>query len=233
MKNKETNVLVVIPARGGSKGIPLKNLESINGSTLTALAIRIAQKIPFNKTVLVSTDHKRIKEEALTNGAEVPFLRPESLSGDSISDYDVLIHSLEESEKFFQMNFEIIVMLQPTSPLRELKNITDCIDRLISDNLDAVWTVSPCDLKYHPKKQLYLNNSNLELVDPNGKEIIARQQLNTTYIRNGVCYAFSRNCILNQKTIYGKKTGAVIIHNKNISIDTIEDLEKARSLAKK
>jgi len=231
MKNNSMKILIVIPARGGSKGIPLKNLKRINGSTLTSLAIRVAKELPFDKTILVSTDHQRIKEEAIANGAEVPFLRPESLSGDSISDYDVLIHSLLESENFFKTKYEIIVMLQPTSPLRRLMNITDCIDKLISDDLDAVWTVSPCDLKYHPKKQLYLNNSNLELVDPSGKDIIARQQLSSTFVRNGVCYAFSRNCLLNDKTIYGKKTGAIIIENENISIDTVEDLEKVRSLS--
>lgn len=217
---KDSNILAVIPARGGSKGVPLKNLRKINGVTLVQMASKLASKIKIIDRVIVSTDHKLIAESAIKGGAEVPFYRPEELSGDEISDLEVLTHALLEIENLDNKVYDIVLMLQPTSPMREEKHIIDTINKLIFEDYDSVWTVSETDSKCHPLKQLLIKNNNLDYYDDLGKKIIARQQLKPVYQRNGIAYAIKRDCLLKQKSIMGVKTGAVICKGINISIDT-------------
>lgn len=219
-------VLAVVPARGGSKGIPLKNLQPVNGIPMVALVGNVLAQLPEIDRAIVSTDHDEIARIAEAAGIAAPFRRPESLSGDRISDIEVLSHALETCEKIDGVNYDIVLMLQPTSPLREASHVRECLQKLIEGDWDAVWTVSMTDPKNHPLKQLVLDsNSRLEYFDNAGSEIIARQQLKPVYHRNGIAYAFTRDCILNQKTIKGARTAAVVIKGEHISIDTMWDLQ--------
>ena len=147
-----------------------------------------------------------------------------------ISDLKILQHSLKVSEKFFNKKFEYIVMLQPTSPLRKKEDVKKTIIKCIKKNYDAVWTISKIDKKYHPLKQLRITKDKLFLIYASGKRVIARQQLEETYIRNGVAYVFSRNTILKKKTIYPKNLGFTKLNTRQISIDNIEDLRLAKSI---
>ena len=157
--------------------------------------------------------------------------RPENLSGDRIGDWDVLHHALLEAEREDSVAYDVIVMLQPTSPLRKVEHVRATIEKLIDESWDAVWTVSPTDLKYHPFKALTLaENGAMSLFDERGKQIIARQQLQPVYHRNGIAYALTRECILEQKTILGKKWSAVIVEDPAVSIDTLEDFEKVEKV---
>ena len=124
-------------------------------------------------------------------------------------------------------------MLQPTSPLRRASHVSDCIAMLAGGDWDAVWTVSPTDSKEHPLKQLTVNgeSGSMDYYDPRGGEIIARQQLTPVYHRNGVAYAITRSCLLEQQTIKGARTGALVIDEPMISIDTLWDLDLAEYLA--
>jgi CMP-N-acetylneuraminic acid synthetase len=122
------------------------------------------------------------------------------------------------------VTYDIIVMLQPTSPLRKAKHVMDTIKMLIDGGWDAVWTVSETDSKSHPLKQMTVKNDTLEYYDEAGDQIIARQQLEPVYHRNGIAYAITRECLLNKKSIKGNKTGALIIQGDHISIDTEFDL---------
>ena len=224
-------VLVVVPARGGSKGIRLKNLSLFNGEPLVAVAGRAASEICGVDRKIVSTDHNRIAEVAKQAGLGVPFMRGKELSGDTVGDYEVLSDALVKVELADGVQYDLVVMLQPTSPLRDKNEVQKCIRTCIEGNYDAVWTVSETDSKYHPLKQLTVTGvNNLEFYDSRGAEIIARQQLSKTYHRNGVAYAITRECLLVQKSIKGNNTGYVITEGEHVSIDTVEDLDRANTL---
>lgn len=227
---REYKVLSIIPARGGSKGLSLKNLRPLQGRSLVRRAIEVCQSRPWIDRILVSTDHSGIAQEAKAAGSEVPFLRPESLSGDRVGDLEVLQHGLLQAEEFWKTQYDIILMIQPTSPLRKGEDLERCVSTLVQGSFDAVWTVSEIDLKFHPLKQLVFREGKLSLYEPGGRQIIARQQLTGTYFRNGSCYAFTRDCLLNQKTILPTKSSAVVLDRPMISIDSEEDLEIAESL---
>jgi len=217
-------ILVVVPARGGSKGIKLKNIRPFNGVPLVALVGRLVQQLSYVDRAIVSTDHPKIAKVAKEAGLDVPFMRPESISGDIVSDWDVLHHALFEIERIDRAKYDIIVMLQPTSPLRKPEHVTKTIEKLIKGNFDAVWTVSRTDSKLHPLKQLIIKDDKLDYYDKQGAQIIARQQLTPVYHRNGAAYALTRECLVDQKTIQGQKTSAVVIEEPLISIDTEFDI---------
>ena len=143
-------ILAVVPARGGSKGIKLKNLRKIEGVSLVSKAVKVALSCGYIDEVTVSTDHDEIMRESLLAGAHCPFIRPPELSGDAVADWDVLNHALNELEKNRGCFFDIILMLQPTSPMRTKKNICDAIHMLVDGGFDSVWSVSKTDSKHHP-----------------------------------------------------------------------------------
>jgi CMP-N,N'-diacetyllegionaminic acid synthase len=218
-------ILVVCPARGGSKGIPLKNLQPFLGVPLVARVGHLVAEIPGIDRAVVSTDSEAIAVVAKESGLAVPFYRPESLSGDRISDLEVLSHALVEMERLDRVNYDVVVMLQPTSPLRQAEHVMGTINMLIDGDWDAVWTVSETDSKNHPLKQLTVKDGRLDYYDPAGKQIIARQQLVPVYHRNGVAYAIKRSCLLGQQSIKGERTGAFVLEGEMVSIDTYWDLE--------
>ncbi len=224
-------ILAVVPARGGSKGIPLKNLRKLDGVPLVAMAGKIAVECELIDRAVVSTDNEDIAHAAETSGLAAPFRRPEDLSGDRIGDWDVLNHALRAMEQIDGTTYDIVVMLQPTSPGRTKEHIEATLQKLVSGDFDAVWTVSETDSKQHPLKQLTISeNDRLAYYDPRGADIIARQQLNPVYHRNGIAYAITRDCITRQKTIKGARTGAVITDGNLPNIDAEIDLEWAEFL---
>jgi CMP-N-acetylneuraminic acid synthetase len=224
-------LLAVVPARGGSKGIKLKNLRIVGGVPLVARAGHVVAKCDFIDRAVVSTDHPEIARVAVAAGLAAPFFRPDSLSGDRVSDWDVLTHALNAIEALDNALYDIIIMLQPTSPSRTDQHVRDTVTRLVEGNFDAVWTVSETDSKSHPLKQLVVDSEGLlDWYDPAGATIIARQQLKPVYHRNGIAYAITRACLLEQNTIKGGRTGAVVINDRVVNIDTEYDLELANFL---
>lgn len=221
-------ILAVVPARGGSKGIPLKNLQPVGGVPLVARVGHVVTALPWLDRAVVSTDHEEIAAVAQVAGIAAPFRRPEALSGDRIGDLDVLTHALEASEALDGVQYDMVVMLQPTSPLRTPEQVEACVRKMIEGGWDAVWTVSETDSKAHPLKQLTLGpDGMMDYYDPSGGQIIARQQLQPLYHRNGIAYAISRSCLLDQKTIKGARTAALLTEGNHVSIDTPEDLALA------
>ena len=212
---KGKKVLAIIPARGGSKGIKLKNIVKLRGVPLIGYVSKVLHKINIIDYNLVSTDSKKISDVSRKYNLNVPFMRPKKLSGDRISDIDVMIHSLKKIEKITKTKFDIIVLLQPTSPLRKHSDVVRVVKKLVNDELDSVWTVSKVDSKFHPLKQLVIKESSLSYYDKLGKNIIARQQLSNLYQRNGVAYALTRECLLTQKKLLGKKNGFIIIKRED------------------
>jgi CMP-N,N'-diacetyllegionaminic acid synthase len=220
-------ILVVVPARGGSKGVKLKNLRSLNGVPLVALVGKVVRQLAYVDRAVVSTDHSEIARVATDSGLEAPFMRPAEFSGDRIADWDVLNHALLSCEKHDNRTYDIIVMLQPTTPFRQPEHVTAAVTKLIEGRYDAVWTVSETDSKAHPLKQLIIREDRLDYYDPAGADIIARQQLKPMYHRNGVAYAITRDCILRQKSIKGDNASFVVIDDVLVNIDTEMDFKLA------
>ncbi len=223
---KGKKILSIIPARGGSKGIPLKNIQKLDGITLIEHVAKVVKEIDEIDRSIVSTDHKKIVEISNNVGLETPFIRPDNLSGDFVSDLDVLMHAYEQMKSIDGIEYDIILMLQPTSPLRKSKHVLQCIKKLVEEDLDSVWTVSETDSKNHPMKQLSLNdNGKIDFYEEMGNKIIARQQLDKLYHRNGIAYVMTKDCLMNQKSIIGRNNAGIVIEDHNISIDTAWDLE--------
>lgn len=222
-------ILVVVPARGGSKGVPLKNLRPVGGVPLVARVGQLVADLAWVDRAVVSTDHAAIADVARGAGLEVPFYRPPELSGDRVGDVEVLTHALREVEAQERDRYDVVVMLQPTSPLRRAAHVTGAVDALVTEGLDAVWTVSPTDPKYHPSKQLRLEGGRLAYWDPDGASVVARQQLSPLVHRNGAAYALTRECLLVHERLLGEATGALLIDEPMLSIDTQDDFARVEA----
>lgn len=220
-------VLAVVPARGGSQGIALKNLRPVGGVPLVAMVGAVVSEVHAIDAAVVSTDHDEIAGVAAAAGLAAPFRRPAELSGPRIGDRDVLVHALNEMERLDGVRYDVIVMLQPTSPMRRPEHVTSAIEMLVSGNWDAVWSVSETDSKSHPLKQLVIRDGALDYYDAAGAGIIARQQLAPVYHRNGVAYAITRDALLSHGSLMGARTGALVLDGHFVSIDTEWDLALA------
>jgi len=227
---KNKTILAIVPARGNSKGIKNKNLRKIKGLSLVEHAGNILKKVSWIDYSIISSDSDKIIKAAKKSNLECIFKRPKNISGDRISDHSVLIHALKAAEKLKKKKIDIILLVQPTSPLRKVVHIKNVIKKIVDQKLDSVWTVSKADLKFHPLKQLILKKNILSHYNKKGEKIIARQQLTNTYYRNGVVYAVTRELILKNKNLISNKSTGYLINTPQISIDTVKDLKLASLL---
>jgi len=204
----------------------------VAGKSLLARTLELAQDVPEITDICVSTDYPEIKEAALSFDGVAVIDRPKDLSGDRIADCPVLQHATAEMERICGKAFDVIVMLQVTSPLRTIGDVRESIAKLVTNGCDAVWTVSPTELHFHPLKQLVLGeNSTMQLFDDRGLQIIARQQLAPVFHRNGSCYALRRDFVMNADGLFSPhSTQAVISEGERVNIDTEEDLLRAENL---
>jgi len=226
---KKKTIYAIVPARGNSKGIKNKNLKSIKNRSLLKLCFDSAKKIKLISEIVISSDSEKIIKAAKLIGYKVYFKRPKKLAGDRIADIPVLKHALKNIEKKIKKKIDYIVMLQVTCPLRNSNHIIKCIKKIVSKKLDSVWAISEVNKKYHPDKQLVLSKNRIKYFSKKGKKIIARQQLKTTYYRNGAVYVFSRKAILREEFL-PNNSGYIIIKEKLISIDTNEDINEVEKL---
>lgn len=226
---KGKKVLAIIPARGGSKGLPGKNIKKLNGKPLIAYSIEAAIGSKIFDKIVVSTDDEKIAEVALNYDAEVPFMRPEELASDKSSSMDVLIHVIEWFKKRGKY-FDYIMKLQPTSPLRNKIDIINSMDLIIDKNGDSVISVSLC--KHHP---LWANTLGQDL---NMGSFIRdkvkdknRQDLPEYYELNGAIFLSKVDVLLNTRDWYGAKSFAYIMDSKrSLDIDDIVDFKLAELL---
>ena len=217
-------VLAVVPARGGSKGVKLKNLREIAGVPLVGLVGQTASKVDAIDRLIVSTDHEQIAQVAENYGIEVPFMRPEPLSGDRVSDVEVLNHAICEMEKLDRVRYDIVLMLQPTSPMRTRQHIEEALNIYIDEGADSLWSLSETDSKGHPYKQHLIDKNTIEYFCPEAHEIVARQQLSKTYHKNGIVYVLDRDLLLDHKTLKGRKCVPYIVEEFVANIDTELDI---------
>jgi CMP-N-acetylneuraminic acid synthetase len=215
-------VLAIIPARGGSKGITNKNIRILAGKPLIAHTIISAKKSKYINKIVVSTDDKKIANIAHSFGAEVPFLRPKKLAQDNSSTFEVIKHTLQFLKANQSYIPDMIVILQPTSPLRPIKLIDDSIIRLKRSDASCVLTVAK--IKKHPFSSFWLKGNLLKPFKQNFSSYHQRQKYPDLYFPTGDVYVFWRKT-LSHGSIYGSKIKPVVITNDaTIDIDTPFDL---------
>lgn len=226
---KRISTLAVIPARGGSKGIPRKNLAKIGERTLVGHAIHFAQQSKLFDHILVSTDDEEISKEADRHGYPPEFTRSPEVSHDRASSTQLLLEVDAQSNQL-GWGVERYVLLEPTSPMRNKRRVQEALE-LTYRGFDAALTLSSIDTKFHPDKQFKINGQNVAMFfTERGRGIVARQELTTTYIRNGFCYVVCATALRETKSIFGSHLGAVVCDEPYVNIDSLEDLERCREL---
>jgi CMP-N-acetylneuraminic acid synthetase len=225
------NFLCLIPARSGSKGIKDKNIQKIKKLTLIEHAYLFAKKFDEFDQIIVSTDSKKyLKFLEKYNYKYTNFLRPKSISRKDSTDLEVLNYELKRYEKYFKKKFDYVAFFQPTSPIRKKSDIIKCIEIIKKKKPGALWTISKIDTKFNPLKQLIINKNQLQYYSRDGHKFKSRQLLNSTYIRNGIAYFYSRKSILKFKKILPKNSTYYLIKNKYVNIDTLDELNLARRI---
>ncbi len=225
---QEKEILAIIPARGGSKRIPKKNIKDLVGSPLISYAIKQSKNSKFITRTVVSTDDEDIKLVSLRENAEV-IDRPKELAQDDTPTVPVLNHVLRtlENEGYSP---DIVVVLQPTSPLRDVEDIDKVILKVIH-GADSAETFSP--VTTHPAYMAKLNNNKVEFINP--QDFLKRSQdLPEYYIENGAVYAVKTKLLTENQTLYGNNHEAVIMPlERSIDIDEPHDFKIAEALLSK
>jgi len=196
-------ILGVIPARGGSKGIPHKNIRDMQGKPLIAHTIEKAKQSRYIDRLIVSTDDPKIADVARSYGAEVPFLRPAELASDSSRAIDAIKHALVTMEDLDRKKYEYIVYLEPTSPNRSAKDIDDATDLFLHSDADSLASVVEAT-QYHPILMKTIENGYLKPIYKDEPEGMPRQEYTPkAYMRNGAVYIFRRGNVL-QRILWGQ-----------------------------
>lgn len=227
-------ILAIIPARGGSKGVPGKNIKMLGGKPLIAYTIQAAQKAKLLTEIILSTDSDKIIRVAKAYGLEVPFKRPASLATDESPTILTVLHALD----YFSENgiyFDAVCILQVTNPFRTSEFIDKAIEKFKNSKADSLISVLKVPHEFNPHWVFEANTSgNLKISTGESEIISRRQELPTAYYRDGSIYITKTEVLLNQKSLYGKSIAYMEADEKrHINIDTVEDWESAVALAKK
>ncbi|UOK43793.1 MULTISPECIES: cytidylyltransferase domain-containing protein [Flavobacterium] len=226
-------LLAVIPARGGSKGVPGKNIKLLGGKPLIAYSIESAKKSKLLSEIIVSTDSDAIAAVALDYGAGIPFMRPKELAEDNTPTLAVLQHVLD----FYESNgafFEAVCLLQPTSPFRENGFIDCAIEKFMETNADALVSVLPVPHEYNPHWTFECDENGLLTIATGDEKLISRRQdLPQAYHRDGSIY-ITKSEVIKAGSLYGNQLAYIESNPENyVNIDTPEDWEKASLFIKK
>lgn len=230
MINNKT-ILAIIPARGGSKGIPKKNIKLLNGKPLIAYTIEECLKSKYIDRVIVSTEDTEIANISLKYGAEVPFLRPQELALDETPGIEPILNvidTLKKTEKHFS---DYTICLQCTSPFRSAYNIDEALELLINSSEDFI--VSVCESEISPYWMKKIENRLLKDFVTDDKFYCRRQDLPIVYRLNGAIYAGKTNKISMQKNWYNESALSYVMkQSESIDIDTMLDLKFAEFILK-
>jgi CMP-N,N'-diacetyllegionaminic acid synthase len=223
-------VLATIPARGGSKSVPHKNIYNLGGKPLIAYTIEEGLKSEFVTDLIVSTDNQEISKISKKLGAQVPFIRPAELSSDSALSFPVVKHAIEFMENEIGFQYDYHVMLQPTSPFRKAKHIDDALSMMIKSSADSIVSVSGVNA-YHPlrmKKLIGKENYLVNYIDQGFENMKPRQVLPSVYIRNGAIYISSRESLFRDQSLVGPDCRGFVMDEKDsINIDSLVDMKIA------
>lgn len=218
-------MIAIIPARGGSKGLPGKNIKPLLGKPLIAYTIEAALQAKSISRVIVTTDSKEIAETAREYGAEVPFLRPDYLAADNSSAIDVYLHAAEYMMQQGEDMAKFIVLL-PTAPLRDANDIDEAVELLRQEQAVTLISMTeaetPVSWYYCKKQDGYVENAGFDMMNA----VRNRQDNRKYYIPNGAIYILDYQLLKNERTYYDKRTTAYLMEReKSIDIDTKFDFD--------
>lgn len=225
------NVLAVIPARGGSKGLPKKNLLPLLETPLVAYTIEAAKKCSSLDRIILSTDSQDIANIGIDHGIEVPFIRPSELATDVAHPYKVLQHAVNYLASTEDYTPNIIVTLQPTSPLRTSNHIDEVVN-VLQNNPKMDSAISVSETPFSPYWMFTINNDILLPFVSDGTDysLTRRQDLNKVYKPNGAVYATTYKLLMNNNIIFSAfssgNTGYVVMDDiSSLDIDTELDFK--------
>jgi len=223
-------VLAIVPARGGSKGVPGKNVRLLGGRTLLEYTAAAARDAAVIDRIVVSTDSEEVAAAGRAAGLEVPFLRPAALAQDDTPMLPVIRHAIDEVTRA-GWTPELVVLLQPTSPLRRPDHVARAVDLLRSSGADSVVTVVEVPKHLSPDYVMRIDAGVLRPFLPEGERVTRRQDVRPAYSRDGTVYAFRRDTLDRCGSIYGDDCRPLIIDaRESLSIDTPEDWAAAEKI---
>jgi len=224
-------VLAVIPARGGSKGIPRKNIVNLDGRPLIDYTIKAAMAVDELTIVVVSTEDDEIAEVVKQSGLAVPFMRPAALAIDSAESAPVIIHALKTMEEQTSSQYDAVLMLQPTSPLRTSDHIRKALKLFVAEECDSVVSVVSVGGTHPFRMKRMIGNRLVNYIDQGFWDMRPRQILPNAYIRNGCIYLIKRDILLKREQLIGDKCcGLVMSDEESVNIDVPLDLKLAELL---
>lgn len=227
--------LAVIPARGGSKSIPRKNIADLCGRPLIVYTFEAAQQSRLLDRVVLSTDDEEIAEIGRQHGIEVPFIRPAALARDDTPALPVIQHAVRYLEETEGHRPSYIVILQPTSPLRQAHHIDEALELLIESGADSVVSVVEVPHQFSPLSVLHIIDGRLEPYISQEKLILRRQDKPKVYARNGAAvYAIRYETLMSRGSLFGDDCRPYIMGpEESVDIDTAADLQYASYLLQK
>jgi len=218
---EKKNILGVITARGGSKGIPRKNIKLLGRKPLIAYTIKPAKDSKLITHLIVSTDDEEIAEVCRQYGADVPFMRPAELAGDKSTHLEVMEHAIKTMEEKLGIVFDYAVILQPTSPFRIPEDIDNTIQKLI-DHSEADCAFSMVEIDDpHPSRIKRMEGDKVLPYSMSEKEGLRRQDLEKAYKRNGSVYVICRDFIMKNHHLFSDNAvGYIVPQERSVDINT-------------
>lgn len=220
------NTFALIPARGGSKGIPRKNIKLIAGKPLIAWTIEAALRSSLLRAVVVSTDDPEIADVAKRAGAQVPFMRPAELAQDQTPGIDPVLHALDQLPQF-----DSVLLLQPTSPLRTTDDVDACLQLALARSAPSVVSVS--EVNTHPYWTYHLSEDQTLRRFYDAEPVARRQDLPPAFALNGALYFSEVSWLRSNGSFVGAETLAyVMARERSVDLDTPFDWKFAELLLK-
>ena len=215
-------MIAIVPARGGSKGLPGKNIKDLLGKPMIAYTIEEALKSKNISEVIVSTDYKEIESVAIKYGAKSYFLRPEHLASDHAKAIDNYIYTIDRLNECFGYDIKNFVVLQPTSPLRTVEDIDGAIKLFKDKNADSVISYTE---EYHPVEWHKYITKDGKFENIFNEKLLNRQEIRKSYFPNGAVFVFDYG-LIKQKKYYSDNSYAYIMpRNRSTDVDTLEDFK--------
>lgn len=227
---KGKTILAIIPARGGSKEVPRKNIKYLGDKPLIAWSIEAAQKSKYVDRIIVSTEDKEIKNISIKYGAEIPFLRPHFLAEDDSSTAEAILYTVERLKNYENNVYDFILLLQPTSPLRNEKHIDEAIERLMSnqDKFDSLISVNELEHPVYWNRTIGDNYELNHFLKYDNTKLKRRQDFDKLYRLNGAIYLINTIIFINKRNFETDKTMAYLMDRKSsLDIDCLDDFELA------
>ncbi len=226
-------ILGIIPARGGSKTLPRKNLYPLGGKPLIKYTFDAAKRSKYLSRIILTSDDEEIALLGRQNGIEVPFIRPADLARDDTPTLPVIQHAVDYLEKTEGYSPGILVILQPTSPLRKSRHIDEAVELLINTGASSVVSVVEVPHQYNPVSLMRVKDGRLvPFLEGEGTRILRKQDKPKVYARNGAAvYVVRRETLIKQNSLFGRDCRPLVMsYEESVDIDSVFDLQIAEML---